>query len=54
MAGNQIEGPAIVEEVTDHLDKTLRTYSGLYHDLPREPEKEEIFAEVANWVLGRC
>jgi acylglycerol lipase len=35
-------------------DKTLRVYRGLYHDLPREPEKEEIFAEVANWILGRC
>ncbi len=35
-------------------DKTLRLYPGLYHDLPREPEKEEIFAEIANWILGRC
>ena len=34
-------------------DKTLRLYPGLYHDLPREPEKEEICAEIANWVLAR-
>ena len=35
-------------------DKTLRLYPGLYHDLPREPEKEEICTEMINWILGRC
>lgn len=35
-------------------DKTLRLYPGLYHDLPREPEKKEIFAEITNWIQGRC
>ncbi len=35
-------------------DKTLRLYPGLYHDLPREPEKEEIYTEIANWILARC
>lgn len=35
-------------------DKTLRLYPGLYHDLPREPEKEEICKEVANWIIRRC
>ena len=35
-------------------DKTLRLYPGLYHDIPREPEKEEICTEIANWILARC
>ena len=35
-------------------DKTLRLYPGLYHDLPREPEKEEVFAEITSWILARC
>ncbi|MHB8899726.1 MAG: alpha/beta hydrolase [Thermoguttaceae bacterium] len=35
-------------------DKTLRLYPGLYHDLPREPEKAEIFSEIAHWILARC
>ena len=35
-------------------DKTLRLYPGLYHDLPREPEKQEILAEIAAWITGRC
>lgn len=34
-------------------DKTLRLFPGLYHDLPREPEKEEICAEITKWVLAR-
>lgn len=35
-------------------DKTLRLFPGLYHDLPREPEKEEICSEIANWILARA
>ncbi len=35
-------------------DKTLRVYPGLYHDLPREPEKKEICREIAHWILARC
>lgn len=34
-------------------DKTLKLYEGLYHDLPREPEKEEIFADVVEWLSQR-
>lgn len=41
-------------QATGSGDKTLRLFPGLYHDLPREPEKEEICAEIANWILGRC
>ena len=35
-------------------DKTLRLFPGLYHDLPREPEKEEICSEIANWIRARA
>jgi len=35
-------------------DKTLRTFPGLYHDLPREPERAEILAEIATWICRRC
>ena len=51
----------VLAEATEKLfqgtgsgDKTLRLYPGLYHDLPREPEKEEVCAEIANWILARC
>lgn len=35
-------------------DKTLRLYPDLYHDLPREPENEEIYQEIIHWIRGRC
>jgi acylglycerol lipase len=41
-------------QATGSGDKTLRLFPGLYHDLPREPEKAEICAEMANWILQRC
>ena len=34
-------------------DKTLKLYKDLYHDLPREPEKEQIFADIAKWLTMR-
>ncbi len=51
-----VSAPATEEfyEAVGSDDKTLRLYPGLYHDLPREPEKEEICAEVANWIVQRC
>ncbi|PYP86588.1 MAG: alpha/beta hydrolase [Blastocatellia bacterium AA13] len=33
-------------------DKELRTYSGFYHELFNEPEKEELFSTVTNWISG--
>lgn len=35
-------------------DKTLRLYPGLYHDLPREPERQTIHGELAAWIVQRC
>jgi acylglycerol lipase len=32
-------------------DKTLKLYDGLCHDLPREPGKEQIFADLAKWLV---
>jgi alpha-beta hydrolase superfamily lysophospholipase len=31
-------------------DKTLRLYEGLYHEVLNEPEKEQILAEVVEWL----
>ena len=32
-------------------DDALKLYEGVYHDLPREPEKEQIFADIAEWLI---
>lgn len=31
-------------------DKTLKRYDGLYHEVLNEPEKEQIMAEVVEWL----
>ena len=41
-------------QATGSGDKTIRLYPGLYHDLPREPEKEEICREITSWIAQRC
>jgi alpha-beta hydrolase superfamily lysophospholipase len=48
---------AEVQRFYDELssgDKTLRLYPGLYHDLPREPERQTLLAELAAWIEQRC
>ena len=37
---------------SESTDKTLKLHDGLYHDLPREPKKAQIFADMAQWLLG--
>jgi alpha-beta hydrolase superfamily lysophospholipase len=36
------------------LDKTLKLYDGLYHELIHEPEKEEVIANLSEWILDRA
>ncbi len=31
-------------------DESLKLYDGVYHDLPREPEREQVFSDVAEWL----
>jgi alpha-beta hydrolase superfamily lysophospholipase len=31
-------------------DKTLKLYPGLYHDLVREPEKEQVMSDLESWL----
>ena len=39
-----------LHERSRSTDKTLKLYKDLYHDLPREPKKEQIFADIAEWL----
>jgi acylglycerol lipase len=34
-------------------DKTLKLYEGLYHDLFHEPEKDEVTADLIEWLAAR-
>ena len=44
------DGSRELHDRSQSTDKTLKLYDGLYHDLPREPKKEQIFAEIAQWL----
>jgi len=35
-------------------DKTLRRYDGLFHEVLSEPEREQVFADLAGWLDARC
>ena len=37
----------------DGLNKTLKLYDGLYHDLFHEPEKDQVTADVIEWLDAR-
>ena len=34
-------------------DKTLKMYEGLYHEAFNEPEKEQVFNDVEQWLIAR-
>jgi acylglycerol lipase len=35
-------------------DKTLRLYTGLYHEVLSEPERAEVVADLLAWLDGHC
>lgn len=34
-------------------DKTLKIYDGLYHEIMREPEKDEVVQDIIDWISNR-
>lgn len=42
------------DKQTTVADKTFKTYEGWYHQLHTEPNKEEFYRDVAEWILARC
>ena len=34
-------------------DKTLRIYPGLYHEVLNEPEREQVLADLIQWIEQR-
>jgi len=47
------EGSRRLCEQAGSTDKTLKLYDGLYHDLFHEPEKEQVTADVIEWLGAR-
>jgi alpha-beta hydrolase superfamily lysophospholipase len=46
-------GSKHLHERAKSLDKTLRLYDGLAHDLLHEPEKDVVMKEVLAWLAAR-
>jgi alpha-beta hydrolase superfamily lysophospholipase len=54
--GDKIIDPESSGTVYDRVsspDKTFEYYEGLYHEIFNEPEREEVFADVARWLGER-
>jgi len=47
------EGSRQLHARAGSTDKTLKLYEGLYHDLLHEPEKEQVTADVIEWLAAR-
>ena len=47
------EGTRRLHARASSADKTLKLYEGLYHDLLHEPEKEQITADLIEWLNAR-
>jgi acylglycerol lipase len=47
------EGAALVERLAGSEDKTLRTYTGLYHEIFNEPEQDVVLEDLREWLATR-
>lgn len=53
--GDRITSTEATKEFAIHVQKdcTLKIWQGLFHELHNEPEKEEIYAFIINWLEQR-
>jgi alpha-beta hydrolase superfamily lysophospholipase len=49
----ELEGSKLFVERVASKDKSLKIYEGVYHELFREPEKEEVIAYMLEWFEKR-
>ncbi len=48
--------PSTSQEFYDECsskDKTIKIYEGLYHEIMREPEKNEVIQDIIDWIVSR-
>lgn len=43
-------GSQMIYDQVRSTDKTLKFYDGLYHEIFNEPEREQVFADMAAWL----
>jgi len=55
--GDKATDPRGSAELVDRAmttDSTLLLYRGLYHDLVREPERDQVMTDIENWLVKRA
>jgi len=55
--GDKATDPRGSTELVDRAktnDSTLLLYRGLYHDLVREPERDQVMTDIENWLVERA
>ncbi len=45
-------GSRLLYERASSADKTLKTYEGLYHEVFNEPERQQVMADVEQWLAS--
>ena len=48
------DGAKLIAAKVASADVTLKLYSGLYHEIFTEPEKDDVLDDVAEWLVRRC
>ena len=51
---NPIEGSQELNQTAPSVDKTLKTYPGLYHDLFNEPEHADVESDIMAWLSAQA
>jgi alpha-beta hydrolase superfamily lysophospholipase len=46
-------GARQLHDLVGSVDKTLKVYEGLYHEVYNEPEREQVLCDVASWLEKR-
>ncbi len=48
-----VDGSRKLNDLVTSKDKSLRIYNGLYHEIMNEPEKEQVLADIIQWLKTR-
>jgi alpha-beta hydrolase superfamily lysophospholipase len=43
-------GSDMVHQLAQSEDKTIKRYEGLYHEILNEPERDQVAADMADWL----
>ncbi len=47
------EGSKLLHQSVNSSDKALKLYEGLFHEIFNEPEAQDIYAEITDWMTKR-